>query len=82
MLHELGWRHGNQHRVERNEICARATAPIRTWTDKSDKFGIAAKFAARNGEKIVLEKVDGSTVEINLAVLSDDDQAYIKTFKN
>jgi hypothetical protein len=58
------------------------TPMIRKWTDKSGKFSVEAKFASRIGEKVTLEKPDGSTIEINVTVLSEDDQAYIKRFTN
>lgn len=50
---------------------------MRTWSDKSGKFKIKAKFVESSGGKVVLEKEDGSQVAVPLEKLSEADQKAV-----
>jgi S1-C subfamily serine protease len=61
-----------------------ASAPrvsVRTWRDASGKFSVEAKLVGRSadGSKVELEKVDGTAIEIPIAVLSESDQVFLRT---
>ena len=58
-------------------IQAEEAAKWRTWTDATGKHKIEAKFGAVIAGKVKLIKRDGSTVQIPLENLSDDDQDWI-----
>lgn len=47
---------------------------LRTWTDATGKFKIEAKFVAIENNMVVLEKADGSRINIELVKLSGADQ--------
>jgi len=50
---------------------------MRTWSDKSGKFKIKAKFVESSGDKVVLEKEDGTQVTVPLDKLSEADQKAV-----
>src|SRR5205823_472123 len=52
--------------------------PERTWTDRTGKFSVKARFQEVKGDNIVLAKADGKTIEVPLAKLSDADAGYVK----
>lgn len=52
--------------------------PIRTWTDRSGKFKISARYERVNDGKAVLRKLDGKRVEVPLDRLSDADAEYVR----
>lgn len=54
-------------------------ATQRTWSDQSGKFKIDATYRGMNGEKVILEKPDGSRIEVPLAKLADADQQYVSS---
>jgi hypothetical protein len=51
---------------------------LRTWTDSTGRFKIEGKLKSHVGGKVVLERRDGSLVEIELKKLSDADQKLIE----
>ena len=55
-----------------------SSSDFRTWTDKSGKFQIRAKYAGMDGDKVKLEKRDGTILRIPLSRLSEADQRFIK----
>lgn len=56
-----------------------ATAATRTWSDESGRFNIEATYCGINGDKVILEKFDGSRIEVPLAKLASADQEYVKS---
>lgn len=50
----------------------------RTWTDSTGRFKIEATFKGTSGNKVSLERQDGSLVTIELAKLSDADRKYVE----
>jgi hypothetical protein len=53
----------------------------RTWKDASGKFRVEAKFVGNSldGKKVKLEKLDGTTIEVAITILSPSDQAFLRT---
>jgi hypothetical protein len=52
--------------------------PVRKWSDRTGKFNVTAKLIKQNGDRVVLEKVDGKTIEVPIAKLSDEDAKYLR----
>jgi WD40 repeat protein len=52
-------------------------ADLRTWSDASGNFTLKAKFVGVADGKVTLQQEDGSSIEIELAKLSDADQKYV-----
>ncbi len=52
-------------------------AKWRTWTDTTGEHKIEAKFGGLAAGKVKLIKRDGSTIQVPLEKLSDDDQEWI-----
>ncbi len=50
----------------------------RTWSDKSGRFKVEATYRGMNGAKVVLEKTDGTKIEVELAKLSEADNVYVE----
>jgi len=50
---------------------------LRTWTDRSGKFQIRAKYVATEGENVKLEKADGTVIAVPLERLSEEDQKFL-----
>lgn len=50
---------------------------MREWSAKTGKFKTSAKFVARDGNNITIEKEDGKQVTIALDKLSDEDNQYV-----
>lgn len=48
---------------------------LRTWSDTTGKFQIEAKFISLDGTKVLLEKADGTRIQIDLIKLSNKDRA-------
>jgi hypothetical protein len=55
---------------------AAITDDLRTWTDKSGKFKIEAKFKTVENGKVVLENAKGERLEIDLDKLSPADKKF------
>ena len=53
-------------------------AEWRTWTDSSGTHKIEAKFGGMVSNKVKLIKRDGTSVQVLLEKLSEDDQNWIK----
>lgn len=49
---------------------------LRTWTDSSGNFTIEANFISLEGNKVLLEKADGSRIQIELNKLKLEDRTY------
>ncbi len=47
---------------------------IRTWTDNTGQYTIEAKFIGLEGNKVILEKADGSRIQIELIKLKPEDR--------
>jgi hypothetical protein len=63
---------------EKGEASAPADrSALRTWTDRSGKFQIRAKYLATEGEKVKLEKADGTVLTVPLDRLSEEDQKFL-----
>ncbi len=56
---------------------ALAAEDLRTWTDKSGKFKVKARLTNVEDGRVVLEKADGTELEIPLVKLSQADQDYV-----
>lgn len=54
--------------------CLSAVDDLRTWSDVSGKYQIEAKFIAIEGPKVVLEKADGTRIQIELNKLKPQDR--------
>lgn len=52
--------------------------PLRTWTDATGKFKTKARLLALEGDEVTLETEAGKTITMNLAKLSDADQAMAR----
>lgn len=66
-------------RVAIAEAMAKIDAlPMRTWSDESGKFSVEAKLADVASGVCTLTKADGSTADVPIERLSEDDQAYVK----
>ena len=53
--------------------------PFRTWSDKTGEHHIEARFAGFGGGIVKLKKKDGTTVELPIENLSDEDQKWIRS---
>ena len=49
----------------------------RTWRDTTGNYSVEAKLVDFPGDKVVLEKKDGTTVEVPLERLSDKDRELL-----
>lgn len=56
-----------------------APSVFRVWFSKDRKFSVEAKFREFKDGKVVLEKPDGSVVEVDPAGLCDEDDKYLKS---
>src|SRR4051812_35946950 len=56
---------------------ARAQQDLRTWKDTSGQFTIKAKFVSVAEGVVTLQEEDGSSLEIELAKLSEADRKYV-----
>ncbi len=52
--------------------------PMREFVDSTGKFKTQARFVRLDGDNVVLEKADGTTISVRLEKLSSDDQDYIR----
>ncbi|MFT3881312.1 MAG: SHD1 domain-containing protein [Gemmatales bacterium] len=52
-----------------------AADDLRTWSDASGKYTIEAKFITLEGGKVILEKEDGSRIQIELNKLKPEDRS-------
>lgn len=50
----------------------------RIWFDSTGKYSVRAKYVESKDGKVTLEKLDGSTVELDVAKLSDSDQKWLR----
>ena len=51
---------------------------FRTWTDRSGKFSVEAKFVRIDGSFVILERRDGKTIKVPLDKLSKEDADWAK----
>lgn len=54
---------------------------FRTWQDSSGNYQVEAKLLGQDPQKVVLQKKDGSIVNVPKSKLSTDDQTYLKTLQ-
>ena len=66
-------------RPDENPFEAKATDGTRTWSDASGKFKVEAKLDSVNGNAVKLVKKDGTTVEVPLDKLSEEDKSFVRT---
>jgi hypothetical protein len=52
--------------------------PFRRYTDITGKFSVEASLVEIDGDAVILEKTDGSTVRVPLEKLAEEDQAFIR----
>lgn len=57
----------------------RGPEPLRTWTDKSGRRSVTAKFTREENGVVFLTRADGSQAKIERAALSPSDQAYLRS---
>lgn len=50
----------------------------REWNDRTGKFSVAAKLISSTASQVTLKKKDGRVLTIDLNVLSDADQRYVR----
>ena len=63
------------------EQAAIDAARWRTWTTIDGKYKVEGKFVKFGGGTLTLEKKDGTTVDVKLEVLCDEDQDFVKQRK-
>ena len=51
-----------------------AADDLRTWSDSTGKYTLEAKFIGIEGGKVILEKADGSRIQIELSKLKAEDR--------
>jgi hypothetical protein len=51
---------------------------FRQWTARSGKFKTKAKYIQQKSGKVQLLKEDGQTIVVDISVLSDEDQAFLR----
>lgn len=54
------------------------TAGFRVWKSSDNRFSVKAKLLELNGDKVQLQKEDGSTITVPLDRLSENDQEFLK----
>ncbi|WP_337177821.1 SHD1 domain-containing protein [Paludisphaera sp.] len=60
-------------------VSGRADEPeMRTWQDASGRFKIQAKFVALNGKNVVLQKADGTRMQVDIEKLRSADSQYVE----
>ena len=55
-----------------------ASQAFRTWTTRDGDFSTTAKYLQQRQGKVQLQKKDGSKVVVEISVLSEADQAYLR----
>jgi WD40 repeat protein len=60
--------------VEKSE----RTYASRTWTDRTGKFTVEARFDRVDGANVVLTRTDGKQLQVPLEKLSDQDTGYVR----
>ena len=53
-------------------------SPRREWSDPSGKFRVQAELVSVRGDKVILEKADGSIVTVPIEKLCQADRDFIK----
>jgi hypothetical protein len=53
------------------------SSTVRTWKDPSGKFAVEAELMLFDGQKAVLRKSDGKTIEVPISKLSEADQKFL-----
>ncbi len=54
------------------------TAAFRKWTARNGNFSVTAKYLQQAAGKVQLQKQDGKKIVVDISMLSDEDQAYLK----
>jgi hypothetical protein len=56
----------------------KSTPSLRQWTARSGKFETTAKYVQQKEGKVQLIKEDGEKIVVDISVLSDEDQEYLR----
>ena len=64
--------------VERRRKEVIEAAKWRTWTTADGKYEVDAKFGSVAGGRMRLTKRDGSTIEVDLDLLCEDDRQWVR----
>jgi hypothetical protein len=56
----------------------RGSGKWRTWTTADGRFRVDAKFVRSSSDTVTLEKQDGTTVDVSLEILCDEDRDFIR----
>lgn len=64
--------------MENPETTSESGPDFRQWTARSGKFKTMAKFLQQKSGKVQLLKEDGKTIVVDISLLSDDDQAFLR----
>ena len=65
---------------ERGKVHPIEAAKWRTWATADGKHKVEAKFIRYGGGTVTLEKKDGTTVDVQLDILCDEDQEFAKNW--
>jgi hypothetical protein len=60
------------------EAMSTAVPAFRQWTARQGNFTTRAKFVQQQGGKVQLIKDDGTKIVVDISVLSDEDQTYLR----
>lgn len=64
--------------TEKQSNLAKIAESARNWSDKSGKFNVTAAYVSYEKGVVTFQKLDGSTSQVNLTVLSEADQAFVR----
>lgn len=67
-----------QSKPEMIQADSKSTVEFRRWTAKSGNFSTTAKYLQQKSGKVQLQTEDGKKIVVDIAALSDEDQAYLK----
>jgi hypothetical protein len=72
------WPQTDSAKVARGHIIRlRNNEPLRTWRSKGGGYTVVARYKREEDGRVVLERDDGTTLRIDFAQLSRDDQLYV-----
>ena len=60
---------------------ASAGEPLRIWVDATGQHSIEARWVAREGDEVTLQRADGKRFRITVAELSAEDQNYLEKLR-
>lgn len=59
-------------------FAASSSALARTWTEASSGRTLEGDFVRQNGDQVVIRRANGSTIQVQMARLSEADQNFLK----